>query len=270
MRTSKEIPSIKDLEPFDACVTIGRSCLPDVPNLVSAEDVLEMMDKHDIAEALVQSNEARNDWPRSRGNEHLVERIAGQERLHPVWVITPPKKPDPKGCREFIEEMLAAGVRVARLMMGITPPFHWIWQDMCSALEEHRIPCLVDFTKTWAGGTMCVPEQSDLDGLRDICLAHPGLPIIISHACGGLGLPTSTIPLMQRVSNLLIDTTGLVDYWREVARDISPSRVVFASGMPFVDPSIFISNVQYAPDLNKSEKKMIYGDNLRRLMEGVR
>jgi predicted TIM-barrel fold metal-dependent hydrolase len=76
--------------------------------------------------------------------------------------------------------------------------------------------------------------------------------------------------LIRRVPNLYQDIGGILEYWRETARDAGPERVLFASGMPFTDAGILVSNVQYARGLSAAEKRMICGDNLRRLLGGAR
>lgn len=270
MQALRKMPDVKELRLFDSCVTLGRSCMEAVPEYLTAENVLAVMDKHDIAEALVHSNEARLVRPRSRGNRRLLKEIAGLSRLEPVWVLEPPKRPDPAGARAMVEDMLAAGVRAARLMMGQVPPLHWIWKDLCEVLEARRVPCLLDFAPPRFGATNCVPDASMLDKLREICLAHPELPMILSHHSGGLGLSAATMPLMHRAGKLMIDVTGVVDYWREAARNLGPQRVVFATGMPFYDPATFVANVQYDEVLDAQAKRLICGDNVRALLEGVR
>lgn len=270
VQATRNMPDIKDLALFDTCVTLGKSCLEGVPEYLTAGNVLEVLDKHDIAEALVHANEARLIRPRRRGNERLLREIEGLDRLHPVWVLEPPKRADPTGARKVVEEMLAAGVRAARLMMGHVPPLHWMWKDLCEALEAHHVVCLLDFAPVRFPATNCMPDSLMLDRLREVCLAHPGLPMILSHHSGGLGVAQPTMPLMHRAANLMIDLTGVVDYWREVARDLGPQRVVFATGMPFYDPATFVGNVQYDDGLDTPAKKLICGDNVRRLLEGVR
>jgi len=262
------MPHIDDLRLFDSCVTLGRTCLPQVPEL-TVEGLVEVMDRHDIAEALVQSNEARLVYPRRRGNERLVKELAGAARLHPVWALSPPPGPDPKGMRALVDEMLSAGVRVARLMMGQVPPLHWMWRGLCEALEARRVVCLVDFAPLRHGPTNHPGDSLMIDKLGEIAAANPDLPLILSHLSGGLGVAAPTIPLMHRAGNLRIDTTGVVDYWRNVAAGLGPERVVFATGMPFYDPATFISNVQYDETLDAEAKALICGGNLRRLMEAV-
>jgi predicted TIM-barrel fold metal-dependent hydrolase len=271
MEATSQAPHIKDLRLFDTCVTLG-TMTANVPCL-TPDNVLDVMDKHDIAEALVVNNEARVVYPRARGNHRLLEWVKGEERLHPVWALEPPPRPDPAHARAMVEEMLDAGVKVARLMMGIAPPFLWLWDGLCTALEAHRVVCLLDFADTRVqthASTQSNPSDQAVDALREVCIAHPDLPLILSHVSGGLGVTYPLLPLMYRVPNLHLDITSIVDYWRRVVQGLGPTRVFFATGMPFYDPAIFVSNVQYATDLSVADKQAICGGNIRRLMGEVR
>jgi predicted TIM-barrel fold metal-dependent hydrolase len=86
----------------------------------------------------------------------------------------------------------------------------------------------------------------------------------------GLGAHPALVPLIRRASNLYLDICGILEFWRKVAFEIGPERVLFATCVPFVDPAILIYNVQYEHRLDEQAKKMIYGDNLRRLLGAVR
>ena len=212
-------------------------------------------------------------YPRRVGNQLLLKSIRGIPRLHPVWVLEPPPSSDSAAAQAMVREMLAAGVKVARLMMGVAPPLLWLWDDLCAALEAHRVPCFLDFAPTGYkdpyGATNVSPDANVVDRLRDICLAHPKLPMILSHVVGGLGISYPILPLMRRVPNLHMDITSIVDYWRRAARELGPERVFFATGAPFFDPATFVGNVQYAHEIDEDAKRKICGDNLRRLMEAV-
>jgi predicted TIM-barrel fold metal-dependent hydrolase len=274
MKATKKAPQISDLRLFDSCVTLGRMARAGTPMWLTPENILSVMDKYDISEALVHHTEARMTYPRSEGNRRLLKEIEGMSRLHPVWVLEPPASPDPRAARDMVEEMVAAGVKVARLMMGVAPPLHWLWKDLCEALEEHKVPCFLDFAPTGYhapyGSTLGNPDDWAIHQLREICLAHPKLPLVLSHISGGLGIAYSVLPLMRRVPNLSLDITGVMDHWRKAAAELGPERVFFASGMPFYDPAILVSNVQYAHEITDDAKRKICGDNLRRLMEVVR
>lgn len=263
MQASPEMPDLTELEPFDTCVTLANV----FPWNHTAADIIAMLDRYRISEALVHENHARILYPREHGNLRLMEAIRDEPRLHPVWVIEPPKTVGLNAAHKLVDKMLAAGVRVARWPLTKIPPLAWLWDDLCTALEEHRIPCFLDFgvETTWGA-----PSDIHVNGIRDIALAHPKLPLVFSHVMGGLGVHPAVLPLMRRTPNTYIDGAGILEYWREAAQYPGPDRVLFATGFPTTDPGILISNFQYARDLDANAKKLMYGDNMRRLLEDVR
>jgi predicted TIM-barrel fold metal-dependent hydrolase len=235
--------------------------------------VLPVLDRYGIREALVTSNFARLHRSHRRGNVWTVEFCKLSPRLHPVWVFEPPVTPGREAARTAVVEMRGQGARVARLLMGQggAAPLLWWWRELLEALRERRIPCLVDFGSCdyFHGSTNGVPDDAQVDGLRAIVLAFPNLHFILSHACGGLGIAGSVLPLMQRCPNLHLDVSSILDYWRRAVRDLGPERVFFATGMPYFDPGTCVSNVQYEPGLSAEAKKLIMGGNMRRLLEAV-
>ena len=268
MQATQKMPGIEAMRPFDSCVTLGRVVDSGCPQcLPTAERVLEMMDRYKVAEALVHDHHARLVYPIEHGNRRLMEAVKGHPRLHPCWVLEPPKKPGRDAAKPMVDEMLAAGVRAARLRVKRVSSLTWLWDGLCAELEAHRVPCFLDFGEV---STLGNPGDADVNNLHKIALAHPELPMILSHIMGGLGLHPAVIPMMHRCPNVYLDIAGILEYWREVAREISPKRVLFATGAPFTDPGILISNVQYARRLTEADKRLIYGDNLRRLLEEVR
>lgn len=263
MKSSPTMPSLASLAPFDSCVSL----LDMAPAFLTVEKLIETMDRYGIAEALIHESNARGNHPRKDGNRRLLESTANEPRLHPCWVIEPPHQPGPGPANKLVDEFLAAGVRTVRLAMRSRATFLWVWQDLAAALEAHRIPCFLDFGYASTTGEM---SDVDVNGVRDIALAFPNLPLILSHIMGGLGVHPATIPLLHCAPNVHLDISGIIDYWRETARDLGPERVFFATGMPFTDPSILISNIQYSEEFDEDAKRLMYGDNLRRLMEAVR
>lgn len=266
MQTATPMPDLKDLKLFDSCVTLGR-IVQDSYQPLTRENILAMMDRYGIAEALVHDHHARTLYPREHGNRRLLEEIRGLPRLHPEWVIEPPGPPGLKAARTVVAEMLAAGVRAARLPLSRVPLLPWLLKDLCAALEKHRVPCFLDFGSASTQGNL---RDDQINELRNLARAHPDLPLILSHVMGGLGVHYAVVPLIRRVPNLYLDITAVLEYWRTIAYEVSAERVLFATGAPFTDPGILVSNVQYARDLDERQKKLICGDNLRRLLENVR
>ncbi len=267
MRAHEAMPGLDSLRLFDSCLTLGRLVHSAYSPGLTADEALELMDRYHIAEALVHEHDARLIHPRERANRRLLKAVAGQPRLHPVWVIEPPKSPGPDAARALVATMLEAGVRAARLPMKAAPPLLWLWEDLCAALEEHRIHCFLDFGDVSTSGEV---SDGDVNGVREIALAHPELPMILSQLFGGLGVHPAVVPLVRRTPNLHLDIAGILEFWREVAIEASPERILFSTGAPFADPGIYISNVQYEPRLDEAAKRKIAGDNLRRLLKGVR
>jgi predicted TIM-barrel fold metal-dependent hydrolase len=260
------MPALNSLKLFDSCVTLGRVVLSGCPECLTPENVLAVMDKYEIQEALVHDHHARIVYPREHGNERLTRSIKNMSRLHPAWVLEPPKQIGRKPAAALVREMLDKGVRAARLRLKMAPPMLWLWADLLDALDAHHVPCFMDF-----GGTTTVGDatNSDIMGIREIALAHPDLPLIFSNVVGGLGINYAIVPLVKRLPNLYLDITGILEFWREWAYDVGPERILFATGMPFTDPGIYISNVQYARHLDVKAKQLICGGNLRKLLGGV-
>jgi predicted TIM-barrel fold metal-dependent hydrolase len=267
MRAKTKMPGLEDLRLFDSCVTLGRIVHSAVPEYLTRENILQVMDKYEIAEALVHDNHARLTYPREDGNRRLMNTIKGMPRLHPVWVLEPPKRIGKKASSDVVNKMLESGVRTARLRMKVAPPMPWLWDDLLNALEKHSVPCFMDFGDVTTVGN---PSDSDIMGIRKIALSHPDLPLILSNVVGGLGIHYAIVPLVKRVPNIYIDITGILEFWREVAYEAGPEKVLFATGMPYTDPGIYVSNVQYARGLDEKAKKLICGGNLRRLLRSVR
>jgi predicted TIM-barrel fold metal-dependent hydrolase len=267
MQARKTVPALGSLRLFDSCLTLGRVVHSQYPESLTADTALELMDRYQIAEALVHAHDARLIHPREQANRRLLDEVAGRPRLHPAWVIEPPKSPGREAARARVTTMLDAGVRAARLPMKAAPPLPWLWEDLCAALEEHHVPCFLDFGAVGTAGEM---SDGEVNGVREIALAHPELPMVLSNLFGGLGVHPAIVPLVRRTPNLYLDVTGILEFWREVALGAGPERVLFATGAPFADPGIYVSNVQYELRLDEAAKRKIAGDNLRRLLEAVR
>ena len=263
METTSIKPGLADLNIFDSNVTLGAfpgRCI------ASADDLLRLMDRYHIAEALVQDFHARSVYPLGDSNERLLRAIKGHIRLHPVWVLEPqPMCADTANV--VVARMLDAGVHAARLRIPSMGALLFLWEELFTALEARRVPVFFDFGSI--NSTIGALTDVDVAFVWEAAGVFPRLPIILSHVMGGKGLHPAVVPMMAKRPNLHIDIGGILQYWREAAALAGPERVLFASGMPFTDPGVLISNVQYAHEVDDAAKKLICGDNLRRLIGGV-
>ena len=132
MESSPTMPPLASLAPFDSCATL----LDQGPHLMTAERLLETMDRYGIAEALVHESNARLIYPREDSNYRLLKLIKDRPRLHPTWVVEPPRRPGSGPAEVLVQEMLDAGVRAVRWPLKRIPPMLWLWQDLAHALRE--------------------------------------------------------------------------------------------------------------------------------------
>lgn len=265
MKSKPAMPDFDGLRAFDSCVTFGE--FAGRAGCLTRDNIIAWLDRYHIAEALVHEQHARCIFPREHGNRRLLKAIKGLRRIHPVWILDPPAQPGRGQAERTIREMLACGVRAARLCLKQMPPMLWVWDDLLSALEAHRVPCFLDFgprESTW-GDT----SNGDVDGIRDFALAHPKLPLVVSHVMGGLGVHPAIVPLIRRTPNVYLDIAGILEFWRVVAGEVGPERVLFATCAPFVDTGVLVSNIQYMHGFTAADKKLMCGGNLRRLLEAV-
>jgi predicted TIM-barrel fold metal-dependent hydrolase len=195
-----------------------------------------------------------------------MDAIQGIDGIHPVWVVDPPLTGGPSAASKVVETMLESGVRACRLRMRDLPPLEAVWADLLAVLEAHRVPCFLDFGTVSTVGSL---TDSDVRGVAEIASFHPRLPLVLSHLMGGLGIHPALPYLLRQMQNLHLDTTGLMDYARALARDGYADRVLFATGAPFADPGLFVHGTQYDHELGEEAKRMICGDNLRVLLDAV-
>ena len=208
MEAAQKTVSLDELDLFDSCCTLGSGVFTGVSEWITADNAIDLLDRYHIKEALVHDHHARLIFPREHGNTRLLETIKDIDRLHPVWVIDPPKQPGKAPAEELAETMLDAGVKAARFRMKQMPPMAWLWKDLCAVLEKHSIPCFLDFGDVNTCGDV---SDADVSGIREMCLAHPGLPLILSHVMGGLGVHPAIMYLIRQVPNLYIDITGILE-----------------------------------------------------------
>ena len=91
MKSTPTMPPLEGLRLFDSCMTLGEFVFAACPVRITRENAVSVLDRYGIAEALVHHELARTVHPRRDGNRLLMEEIRGLPRLHPVWVVEPPR-----------------------------------------------------------------------------------------------------------------------------------------------------------------------------------
>lgn len=267
-RASQQAPATEGLELFDAWCVVGRQLGSRFHGGLEADELLDLMDQYGIKEALVSHAAARLPRvPCSMSNELLMREIAGRRRLHPCWSLAPALDWNGKTPEKTVEEMLAAGVRAAHLP-SLRQPFElWSWRPLLAILEAHRVPALVDYG---TGVALSVEMRNTLDWqkLYDIAMAFPRLPLILT----GFRFPRREVfLLMTHCPNLYtVDLAFAYPGEEGTPPPLPAERFLLGSGVPEWDPGMVVNVAQYSEILDERGKKLVSGDNLRRLLEGVR
>ena len=167
---------------------------------------------------------------------------------------------------ETVETMRATNVRAALL----APRSYrlalreWGIGPLLERLAARRIPTFMDFSVfSWSS------EAIDWDGLLEIGQAFPDLPLILVRA--NIGSNRQLFPLLEQLPNLHIETSYYtVHRGIELAcRQFGARRALFGTSMPFRSPGPAITALMYAR-ISETERALVGGDNLRRLLEEVR
>lgn len=248
---------------FDASCCLGPDQFAAANAPLDAESLLKAMDRVGIAEALVYSSLAVIYSPIT-GNQAIIEATNGYDRLHPCWVLVPEHTRElPEGA---VAWMVGSGVRAARLM----PNHHrFSLSDWCSGtylsdLAEAQVPTFIDYQiNHWSSNAI------NYEAIEKLCSMHPTLPVILCGA--GIADDRYIYPLLDRLPNLHLDLA----YYQveagieEICYRFGAERLLFATAMPKSTPGCSISYITYAR-ISDDEKRLIAGDNLRNLLEGVR
>jgi len=251
---------------FDAICVVGRHCRLEAGMPHTAEDLLEEMDRHGIAEALVLDSLSRELHP-ADGNARVLEATRLSPRLHPAWAALPPgvaedqPKPD-----DLVRRMRQHGVGALFLFTG-QYRFNlsdWCLDELLGPLAEARVPAFIvpyEAGATW-GGT----DQTDWPGVVDLCRRWPTLPVVVSEW---------RIRRTQRLAyraldacpNLRIELSG---YWlyrgiEYITGRWGAGRLLFGSNWPTFNPGMTLCPLTLA-DISNEDKRRIAGGNLRELV----
>jgi predicted TIM-barrel fold metal-dependent hydrolase len=162
--------------------------------------------------------------------------------------------------------MLETGVKAARIF----PSQHlyklrvWNLKPLLDALAGHAVPLFVDFgIKSWGDTSI------DWDGLYEVGRTYPVLPIILTSI--NIGSNRQLIPLMYQLPNLYVETSYYTVHRGIELLDttVGFDRILFGSGLPLRAPGPALTALNYSL-IDDYKKKLVAGDNLRRLLNEVR
>ncbi|HZU27148.1 MAG TPA: amidohydrolase family protein [Bryobacteraceae bacterium] len=261
---------------FDTNSMLGELPNPLPGGTLDAPGLLREMDHYGIEKTLFFHYAYGEGDMKDEMNRRTLAAARRSDRLIPTWVLStgPVRVGEAAGVQ--ITRMLDAGVRAARFYpdeTGCAGPLTiktYAIEGLLQPLNEHHIPLLIPESYLHGQPTTHSPfPRGSYEDIDAICGQFPDLPIVVLQ-------PSYTdrfdlIALAQRHKNLhfTIPIYSLFRLLENTAGLIGADRLLFGTNMPYSDPALGIGMVQYSV-LGESEKKLIAGGNLRRLLDGVR
>ncbi len=146
------------------------------------------------------------------------------------------------------------GVKVHRHDGGIT-------REICEALRAFALPVIYDV-------------MGEVPQVELLATEYPDIPFIIPHLgsfADDWKAHKALTDLMERYPNIHTDTSGIkrFDLLEEAVKRVGAEKVLFGTDGPWLHPGLELMKV-LALGLPKPEERMILGENLLRLVSGVR
>ncbi len=243
---------------IDCNCMVGPATVPASGSEFSVDLLKKGLDLAGLDRAMVYHSWAKEHDPKI-GNQKLMKLVAEEPRLMPVWVLLPHDTGEMEAAEDLVQSMIRNGVHMARLF----PKDHnfslseWGCGDLLSALEQRRIPLMVDLS------------QSDYDSMAAVLSAHPDLPLILSDVA--YRSDRFIYPLLAAHPNLRIETSRYQTHRgiESICDRFGSSRLVFGSRSPDLPPGPMAMTIRYA-SIGRDDRERILGGNIQSLMEGIR
>ncbi len=253
---------------FDAHCVLGPHIRWQPPMPTTVPELLGVMDRFGIGQALVSDSLARS-ADAAMGNRAVVEAVADEPRLVPAWVLLPTATGETPAPGRVVEQMRQAGVRAAFLCPrtyghGLED---WEVDDLVAPLAEAGVPLFLDPERGVPGwGDGGENDSMDVDAAVRLAQRHPRLPVVMT-AFRFRQQHRRVCQAMQATPNLYMELSGWWFYKNvELLVDVAgPERLLFGTRLPLHDPAATKATVQYA-DVGTDALELIAGGNLRRLL----
>jgi len=253
---------------FDAHCLLGPDVRWRPPSPTTVPELLRVMDRFGIGQALVSDSLARSADP-ALGNAAVAQAAADQPRLVPAWVLLPTATGETPPADRLVDEMRQAGVRAAFLCPrtyghGLED---WEVDDLLEPLAEAGVPVFLDPERGVPGwGYAYDTDSMDVDAAVRLAQRHPKLPVVMT-AFRFRETHRRVCRAMQATPNLYMELSGWWFYKNVelLVELVGPERLLFGTRLPVHDPAATKAVVQYA-DVPQDAVRRIAGGNLRRLI----
>lgn len=238
---------------------VGAPAVPSGDYLPEVADLEAELSRLQISAAVVR-HRACLQVAAHLGNAVLMDEIAGKPHLWPAWFMTPDGREPQFDPALALQEMLAAGGRMAWThptpnTFSLGP---WCCGKLYQALSEHRVPLLVDYGAAY------------LQDLHEAMAAYPQLRVVLLQV-PRVGRNRLVEPLLQLHPQLHLcfaPTFSVHGYWPDLCRRYGPYRWLWGSHYPDAEGGAAVTGLMYA-GLQPEDLALIAHGNLERLLAEV-
>lgn len=237
---------------YDAHVHLGPSgeWLPYLEPSVTAEEVIEEMDKEEIDKCIIFPNPAMGDkYPELNdiikdAQDDYPDRFVGFGRV------------DPRRGDEAVDEVKRCndiGLKGIKLHPFVETyrPDHPSFAALFDTIYELDMVIL-----SHTGNNFASPGN-----MRKILEDREDMKLILGH------LNEGCISVVDKFENVYVDTSGSRVYMLEHAVEEVPDKIVFGSDFPYLHYKVQKTVIE-AADVKEKEKEKIFWKNLDKLFEG--
>jgi len=205
-------------------------------------------------------------WERSPevANPLVTEDCAGDDRLLPSWAILPPQTGELGTVAEFVDAMREARVRALwaypekhRYVLNATT-----MGELFEEMSDRWIPLFIERREV-AGSGLYALVDSVLQDFPELHLC------VVGH--GSWGEDRYFRPLMDAYPNFCVDTSRyeLDGGIEDICRTFGHERLLFGTNFPKAPMGGPMLTLMHA-DISDTDRELIAGGNLRRILEEVR
>lgn len=252
---------------LDFAVSFGRPPVPSIGVWVDKPQLLSELRRNNITQS-APYHILSNTHDAEYGNNLLMAQLGEDTpEMIPTWVVVPSEEAMDCAPKAYVDKMEVAGAKAVRLFpSSVGNPAKatryafttWFYGDYLAEFERRGMPVAVEFSPNRR-------DEPDWPKLYEVAKTFPKLPIVLAD---GFQRTTWTlIKLLRECPNLYVQTSGL-DVQRQLeymVGQVGAAHFIAGSKFPVSSIGTMVGQILFS-NLTFAQKKMIAGDNARRIM----
>jgi predicted TIM-barrel fold metal-dependent hydrolase len=245
---------------IDTHTHIGESKIFASKDFLKPKNIVNIMDRNQIDKAFLIPTASP---PRPRYYEDVVEALKEfPDRFYGFFLANPKERNVCDLLDMVVNTYGFLGVKLHPTFLAFAIDDQELVYPIMEKVRELKI-CVVVHSDPFLYAT---PWQVGL-----LAMDFPDIPIVMAHmGFVDVIFADAAIKMARRAPNLYLDTTGVSADTKvtAAARAIGASRILCGSDSPFTNPAFAIARIE-CTELSDQEKKLILGENAKRLMDSL-